>query len=79
MRHVKINQLPRWAYDALPYLYACLGIGMLYGLGSGVSFVMGFVLLVAAGLVVYMRSSARQRAYLRMQQRKRRVADLDFN
>ena len=65
-------QLPRSLYDSLPYLYACIGVGLLFGLGSGIAFVMGFVLLIAAGLVVYMRSSARDRKYRMMQRRQQR-------
>lgn len=63
-------KLPRSLYDSLPYLYACIGVGLLFGLGSGIAFVMGFVMLIAAVLVVYMRSSARDRRRRIMMQRR---------
>ncbi|MEH6470722.1 MAG: hypothetical protein V7752_05670 [Halopseudomonas sp.] len=81
MKPIKIKPrprryMPRSLYDALPYVYACIGIGLLYGLGSGVSFVLGVVLLVAAALVSYMRSSARERAYRKwLEQNQRREWD----
>lgn len=55
--------IPGPVYESLPYVYACLGVGLLYLLDSGVMAVMGVVLLVSAGLIVFMRNSARKRAY----------------
>ncbi len=64
--------IPEPVYEALPYVYACLGVGLLYLLDSGVMAVMGFVLLVSAGLIVYMRNSARKRAYQARLRKKQR-------
>jgi uncharacterized membrane protein len=76
MKLKKNRRLPRQIYDALPYLYACIGVGLLYGLGSGIAFVMGIVLLIATVLVVYMRSSARDRAHRKdLQHKSRRYWD----
>ena len=65
------SQLPRPLYDALPTLYACLGIGLLYLMGSGIPFVLGIGLLVAAVLVAYMRSSARKKRWLEILERRK--------
>ncbi len=72
MKHQKNGLLPQPLYEALPYIYACIGVGLLYGLGSGIAFVMGVVMLIVTVLVVYMRSSARSRAYRNKVQRKQR-------
>ena len=66
------KRIPAPIYEALPYLYGCLGIGLFFWFDSVISFVMGFVLLVSAGLVVLMRNSARKRAFHQRQQRRQR-------
>jgi O-antigen/teichoic acid export membrane protein len=69
--YLRAGRLPWPLYDALPTVYACLGVGLLYLLDSDIAFVLGIGLLVAAALVTYMRSSARHKRLRKLIKRRR--------
>ena len=50
--------LPKWLYELLPFIYACLGLGSLLGLNVSGK-VSGALLLLAAYLIFKMRKSYR--------------------
>lgn len=50
--------LPKWLYELLPFLYACLGLASLFGLNVSGK-LSGALLLLAAYLIFKMRKSYR--------------------